>query len=241
MPFLDRHFLDVAMAVDPQEKMVDKSKGRIEKWMVRTRGRLIRGRGKEGTCDGGGGGLLSRGGRRGGGGALEQFRKQASLFLFRLTVRVSSSGTGRQGGRQRQVWQAVAQDTKAAGAARAAARASPVCRQESISVCRHSMTQDPALSTLPTHFNYPRPNTQNSHPATNPPPSQPLVFPPETSHPALATAAAACRCAKRLTPRRTRTCLPTCCGARRSSFRMGWATAGLTGSRHMPKAKSATR
>lgn len=27
VPFLDRHFLDVAMAIDPAEKMIDKSKG----------------------------------------------------------------------------------------------------------------------------------------------------------------------------------------------------------------------
>lgn len=27
VPFLDRHFLDVAMAIDPQEKMIDKAKG----------------------------------------------------------------------------------------------------------------------------------------------------------------------------------------------------------------------
>lgn len=28
VPFLDRHFLDVAMAIDPAEKMIDKSKGK---------------------------------------------------------------------------------------------------------------------------------------------------------------------------------------------------------------------
>lgn len=27
MPFLDRNFLDVAMAIDPSEKMIDKSQG----------------------------------------------------------------------------------------------------------------------------------------------------------------------------------------------------------------------
>lgn len=27
VPFLDRHFLDIAMAIDPAEKMIDKSKG----------------------------------------------------------------------------------------------------------------------------------------------------------------------------------------------------------------------
>jgi asparagine synthetase B (glutamine-hydrolysing) len=27
VPFLDRNFLDVAMAIDPAEKMIDKSKG----------------------------------------------------------------------------------------------------------------------------------------------------------------------------------------------------------------------
>lgn len=35
VPFLDRRFLDVAMAIDPSEKMIDKSKGRIEKYILR--------------------------------------------------------------------------------------------------------------------------------------------------------------------------------------------------------------
>ena len=35
VPFLDRSFLDVAMAIDPAEKMIDKSKGRIEKYILR--------------------------------------------------------------------------------------------------------------------------------------------------------------------------------------------------------------
>lgn len=35
VPFLDRHFLDVAMAIDPQEKMIDKQAGRIEKYIIR--------------------------------------------------------------------------------------------------------------------------------------------------------------------------------------------------------------
>ncbi|GFR44802.1 hypothetical protein Agub_g6137 [Astrephomene gubernaculifera] len=35
VPFLDREFLDVAMAIDPAEKMIDKSKGRIEKYILR--------------------------------------------------------------------------------------------------------------------------------------------------------------------------------------------------------------
>ncbi|GBF97422.1 asparagine synthase [Raphidocelis subcapitata] len=35
VPFLDRAFLDTAMAIDPAEKMIDRSKGRIEKWILR--------------------------------------------------------------------------------------------------------------------------------------------------------------------------------------------------------------
>lgn len=35
VPFLDRGFLDVAMAIDPKEKMIDKSNGRIEKFILR--------------------------------------------------------------------------------------------------------------------------------------------------------------------------------------------------------------
>ncbi|PRP78892.1 hypothetical protein PROFUN_13331 [Planoprotostelium fungivorum] len=34
-PFLDREFLDVAMAIDPSEKMIRKSEGRIEKYILR--------------------------------------------------------------------------------------------------------------------------------------------------------------------------------------------------------------
>jgi asparagine synthetase B (glutamine-hydrolysing) len=39
VPFLDRAFLDVAMEIDPREKMIDKSKGRIEKYILRKVGR----------------------------------------------------------------------------------------------------------------------------------------------------------------------------------------------------------
>lgn len=35
VPFLDKEFLDVAMSIDPAEKMIDKSKGRIEKYILR--------------------------------------------------------------------------------------------------------------------------------------------------------------------------------------------------------------
>lgn len=35
VPFLDRDFLNVAMSIDPAEKMIDKSKGRIEKYIMR--------------------------------------------------------------------------------------------------------------------------------------------------------------------------------------------------------------
>mmetsp|Transcript_4497 Transcript_4497/g.7583 ORF Transcript_4497/g.7583 Transcript_4497/m.7583 type:complete len:584 (+) Transcript_4497:64-1815(+) len=35
VPFLDQDFLEVAMSIDPAEKMIDKSKGRIEKYIVR--------------------------------------------------------------------------------------------------------------------------------------------------------------------------------------------------------------
>jgi asparagine synthase (glutamine-hydrolysing) len=35
VPFLDRHFLDVAMALDPKEKLIDKKNGRIEKYILR--------------------------------------------------------------------------------------------------------------------------------------------------------------------------------------------------------------
>jgi asparagine synthetase B (glutamine-hydrolysing) len=47
VPFLDRAFLDVAMAIDPSEKMIDKSKGRIEKYILRkARGMRARRRGR---------------------------------------------------------------------------------------------------------------------------------------------------------------------------------------------------
>ena len=51
VPFLDRAFLDVAMAIDPSEKMIDKSKGRIEKYILR----------KAGGARGGGGGREAEG------------------------------------------------------------------------------------------------------------------------------------------------------------------------------------
>ncbi|MEW5307978.1 MAG: hypothetical protein WDW36_010344 [Sanguina aurantia] len=35
VPFLDKAFLELAMSIDPAEKMIDKSKGRIEKYIVR--------------------------------------------------------------------------------------------------------------------------------------------------------------------------------------------------------------
>ncbi|GAX77656.1 hypothetical protein CEUSTIGMA_g5099.t1 [Chlamydomonas eustigma] len=35
VPFLDKEFLDVAMSIDPAEKMIDKKKGRIEKYIMR--------------------------------------------------------------------------------------------------------------------------------------------------------------------------------------------------------------
>ncbi|GAB5367348.1 hypothetical protein AAMO2058_001222600 [Amorphochlora amoebiformis] len=35
VPFLDRDFLDLAMNIDPQEKMIDSKNGRIEKWIIR--------------------------------------------------------------------------------------------------------------------------------------------------------------------------------------------------------------
>eukprot|EP00775_Hariotina_reticulata_P001849 gene1849-2182_t len=35
VPFLDKGFLNVAMEIDPTEKMIDKSKGRIEKYILR--------------------------------------------------------------------------------------------------------------------------------------------------------------------------------------------------------------
>ena len=35
VPFLDRHFLDVAMSIRPEDKRADKLKGKIEKWPLR--------------------------------------------------------------------------------------------------------------------------------------------------------------------------------------------------------------
>lgn len=35
MPFLDRDFLDVAMTLNPEEKMIKKSEGRMEKYILR--------------------------------------------------------------------------------------------------------------------------------------------------------------------------------------------------------------
>ncbi|CAI5508565.1 unnamed protein product [Closterium sp. Naga37s-1] len=35
VPFLDKEFLDVAMSIDPQYKMIRKEDGRIEKWVIR--------------------------------------------------------------------------------------------------------------------------------------------------------------------------------------------------------------
>lgn len=35
VPFLDKEFMDVAMTVNPKDKMVDKAEGKIEKWVLR--------------------------------------------------------------------------------------------------------------------------------------------------------------------------------------------------------------
>lgn len=35
MPFLDRDFLDVAMTLDPHDKMIRKADGRMEKYILR--------------------------------------------------------------------------------------------------------------------------------------------------------------------------------------------------------------
>lgn len=35
VPFLDKEFMDVAMMIDPSEKMIRKDLGRIEKWVLR--------------------------------------------------------------------------------------------------------------------------------------------------------------------------------------------------------------
>ncbi len=35
VPFLDKEFMDIAMMVNPQDKMIDKAQGKIEKWVLR--------------------------------------------------------------------------------------------------------------------------------------------------------------------------------------------------------------
>lgn len=35
VPFLDKEFMDVAMTINPKDKMVDKAEGKIEKWVLR--------------------------------------------------------------------------------------------------------------------------------------------------------------------------------------------------------------
>jgi asparagine synthase (glutamine-hydrolysing) len=35
VPFLDRDFLDVAMTIDPHDKMIRKDQGRMEKYILR--------------------------------------------------------------------------------------------------------------------------------------------------------------------------------------------------------------
>lgn len=35
VPFLDKEFMDVAMRINPQDKMVNKTEGKIEKWVLR--------------------------------------------------------------------------------------------------------------------------------------------------------------------------------------------------------------
>jgi len=35
VPFLDRDFLDIAMTLDPADKMIKKSEGRMEKYILR--------------------------------------------------------------------------------------------------------------------------------------------------------------------------------------------------------------
>lgn len=35
VPFLDKEFMDVAMTINPKDKMINKSEGRIEKWVLR--------------------------------------------------------------------------------------------------------------------------------------------------------------------------------------------------------------
>ena len=35
MSFDDREFMEVAMSIDPAEKMIQKDQGRIEKWVLR--------------------------------------------------------------------------------------------------------------------------------------------------------------------------------------------------------------
>ena len=35
VPFLDKEFIDVAMTVNPKDKMVNKAEGKMEKWVLR--------------------------------------------------------------------------------------------------------------------------------------------------------------------------------------------------------------
>jgi asparagine synthase (glutamine-hydrolysing) len=35
VPFLDKEFMDIAMNVNPKDKMVNKAEGKIEKWVLR--------------------------------------------------------------------------------------------------------------------------------------------------------------------------------------------------------------
>lgn len=35
VPFLDKEFMDIAMRINPKDKMIDKAEGRIEKWVLR--------------------------------------------------------------------------------------------------------------------------------------------------------------------------------------------------------------
>src|SRR5690606_9996619 len=35
VPFLDKEFMDVAMTVNPKDKMINKSEGKMEKWVLR--------------------------------------------------------------------------------------------------------------------------------------------------------------------------------------------------------------
>lgn len=44
VPFLDRDFLDVAMTLNPEDKMIRKAEGRMEKYILRK----VRSEGREG-------------------------------------------------------------------------------------------------------------------------------------------------------------------------------------------------